>query len=73
MLKEALILSVVGYLPGLLVAWWLYGVTAAATSLPMQLKFEIVAQVFALTIVMCSVSGLLAMRKLREADPADVF
>ena len=71
--KESLILSVAGFLPGLLAAWWLYGKTAEATALPMRLKFDIALLVFALTVVMCSVSGFLAMRKLREADPADVF
>ena len=29
--------------------------------------------VFALIFAMCAVAGLLAMRKLREADPADMF
>jgi hypothetical protein len=26
-----------------------------------------------LTVTMCSFSGLVAMRKLRQSDPADVF
>jgi putative ABC transport system permease protein len=31
------------------------------------------AAVFALTLVMCVFSGLLALRKLRAVDPAEVF
>jgi putative ABC transport system permease protein len=34
---------------------------------------ERAVQVLALTIGMCAVSALLAMRKLRSADPAEVF
>jgi putative ABC transport system permease protein len=29
--------------------------------------------VFIVSIVMCSVSGLFALRKVRSADPADLF
>ena len=29
--------------------------------------------IFVLTITMCSFSGLVAMRKLKQSDPADVF
>jgi ABC-type lipoprotein release transport system permease subunit len=29
--------------------------------------------VFGLTLLMCTFAGLLAMRKVRSADPADVF
>jgi putative ABC transport system permease protein len=30
-------------------------------------------QVLVLTIVMCAISGAIAMRKLQSADPADIF
>jgi len=72
-LAEALILAVVGFLPALGVAAWLYRVTASATNLPMRLAPDRAALVLALTVLMCCVSGLLAMRKLRGADPAEVF
>ena len=29
--------------------------------------------VFVLTLVMCGISGLLALRKVRKLDPAEVF
>jgi putative ABC transport system permease protein len=31
------------------------------------------AMVFGFTVLMCSLSGLVAIRKLRAADPAEVF
>jgi putative ABC transport system permease protein len=72
-LQESLILSLLGYLPGAVLAGLLYAVTVKATNLPMRLTFERGVLILALTVVMCGFSGLLAMRKLRQADPADVF
>lgn len=72
-LMEALILAFTGFLPGLLIAWQLYGLTAEATLLPMAISPRIAATVLALTVVMCWVSGLLALRKVRTADPAEIF
>ena len=54
-------------------AWALYAFTVKATNLPMRMTLERGALIFGLTVVMCGLSGLLAMRKLRQADPADVF
>jgi putative ABC transport system permease protein len=72
-LVEALILAVLGFLPGVLVCLWLYHITAEATGLPMELTGARALFVLGLTMVMCCVSGLIAMRKLRTADPAEVF
>lgn len=72
-LQEAAILAVLGYLPGLGVAWWLYGKAAAATNLPLYITQERSILVFLLTLSMCAISGLLAVRKVRRLDPADVF
>ena len=41
--------------------------------MPIAIKFERAVFVLVLTFVMCSVSGAIAMQKLRSADPADVF
>jgi putative ABC transport system permease protein len=72
-LQQATILAVLGYLPGLLLVWWLYGVTADATQLPLYITAERAFGVFGLTLAMCALSGLLAMRKVRRLDPAEVF
>jgi len=39
----------------------------------MRLSGERAVIVLVLTVVMCWVSGLVAMRKLRAADPAEIF
>ncbi|MBI1346278.1 FtsX-like permease family protein [bacterium] len=72
-LQEAIILSIFGFLPGTILASGLYTAARAATRLPMSLTWDRGLLVFGLTVVMCSLSGLLAIRKLRQADPADVF
>ena len=72
-LQEALILSLLGYFPGALLAAALYVLIVNTVGLPMYMTFGRAVLIFALTVVMCGFSGLVAMRKLKQADPADVF
>ena len=72
-LQQAAILGVLGYLPGLALAHFLYGRAAAATFLPLYVTPERAGLVFVLTLGMCAISGLLAVRKVRKLDPAEVF
>ena len=73
LVQEALILAVLGFLPGLVLSTGLYFVARSATLLPIGMTVSRAAMVLALTIVMCTVSGGVALRKLQAADPADVF
>ena len=70
---EALVLSALGYFPGMLMSLGLYTVTSRATNLPLAMYPGRALEVFVLTTMMCALAGLLAMRKLRRADPAEVF
>lgn len=71
--QEALILAVLGYIPGVVIASGLYGLTKAATRLPMMMSLTKTITILILTIIMCCVSGAIAVRKLKAADPADIF
>ncbi len=73
LLQEALILAVLGFVPSFAVAVGLYQITYAATLLPIAMTANRAVTVFVLTVVMCSISGAIAMRKLQAADPADIF
>jgi putative ABC transport system permease protein len=73
LLQEALILAILGYIPGFLISIGIYQLAYAATLLPIGMKLERAISVLVLTIIMCSVSGAVAMQKLRSADPADIF
>ena len=72
-MQEAVILALLGYLPGVAAATWLYGLAAGATRLPLHLTAGRAATVLALTLAMCVISGFLALRKVRRLDPAEVF
>lgn len=72
-LQQAVILAGLGFLPALALALLLYRASGAATRLPIVMTWERAALVFALTVAMCSASALLALRKVRTADPAEIF
>ncbi|WP_017721455.1 ABC transporter permease DevC [Kamptonema formosum] len=72
-LQEALILAVLGYLPGLALSFGLYRLAATATLLPIAMNVFRASGVLALTILMCFIAGALTVFKLRSADPADLF
>jgi putative ABC transport system permease protein len=71
--QEAIILSIVGFFPGMLAAVGLYTMTRNATSLPLLMTVARAITVLTLTMIMCTISGAIAVRKLRAADPADMF
>jgi putative ABC transport system permease protein len=72
-LHEALWLAVLGFGPGLALGGLVYGALDVWVGLPMRLTPGRAGLVFALTAGMCVLSGMLALRKVRAADPAEVF
>lgn len=70
---QALLLSVAGYAIGLVVSLGLYELTRQMAHLPVRMTAERLALVLALAVGMCVGSALAAVRKLRTADPADLF
>ena len=69
----ALLLAVMGFVPGLLASLALYRAAGEATRLPLAMSPELAGLVFGLTAAMCGASGAMALRKVRSADPAEVF
>jgi len=72
-LQQSLVLSVFGFFPGILISYVVYNVSRRATLLPLQMTLERSVTVYALTIGMCAMAGALAMRRLKAADPAEIF
>jgi putative ABC transport system permease protein len=72
-LQEAFMLAVLGYIPGFACALFMYKVARDATLLPVFMSSYRAIMVLILTILMCFISGAIAMRKLSSADPADIF
>jgi putative ABC transport system permease protein len=71
--QEAIILATLGYIPGFALSLGLYDLTKSATLLPISMELSRAFLVLILTILMCVISGFIAMRKLRKAEPAELF
>jgi putative ABC transport system permease protein len=72
-LQQAAFIAALGYLPGLAGSLALYALARGATGAPIGMTLERAGLVLALTLAMCSVSGVLALRKVQSADPAELF
>ena len=70
---EAVLLALIGFVPGSIVSYGLYHVLAGSTGLLMRMTIPAALTVLVLTLAMCVASGLLAVRKLLSADPASLF
>ena len=71
--QQALILAILGYIPGFLTSVLLYSFAAEATKLPIIMTTNNAVIVLTSTVLMCITSGALAINKLRSADPGDIF
>ncbi|MFO0879395.1 MAG: ABC transporter permease DevC [Gemmataceae bacterium] len=72
-IEEALLLAVLGFFPGWLASLAVFRVLAALTDLPMSMTLPRILILFSLTLGMCVLSALLAVRQALQADPAEVF
>ncbi|WP_115015263.1 ABC transporter permease DevC [Synechococcus sp. UW140] len=71
--REGLILALVGYIPAYLAGQALYWFVRDATRLPVGMDLSRATTVFTMILVMCMLSAGLAMRRLVDADPAEIF
>ena len=71
--EEAIILAVLGFIPGIALSLGLYKAAAAGTGLPIAMTTSRSVFVLLGTILMCTVSGSIATRRLAGADPSDLF
>jgi putative ABC transport system permease protein len=67
------VLALVAYLPALGLALVLYAAIRDAARLPITMNAERAGGMLLLTVLMGSAAGLSCLRKLRTADPADLF
>ncbi|WP_414528776.1 ABC transporter permease DevC [Nodularia chucula] len=71
--QQALILALLGYIPGFLFSIALYSFAMDVTKLPIMMTANNAIIVLVSAVLMCITSGSLAINKLRSADPADIF
>ena len=72
-LCEAVLLALVAFVPSLLLGRLLYAGLASASGLLLNLTLARVALVMSLTLAMCAGAGLFALRRVLQADPAELF
>lgn len=72
-LWQAVLLAVLGYVPGFFAALVLYAAARQWGGIPTGMTWEAAVGVLVLTLGMCLASGFLAVRKVHSADPADLF
>ena len=71
--EEALVLGILGFVPGLIVGTLILTLMGAITTLPLAMTPAMAVSVFLGTIVFSALSGAIATRRLAAADPADLF
>jgi putative ABC transport system permease protein len=71
--QQALLLAVMGFIPGYLISLGLFHLTAEQTGLLMQMTLGRGLSTLVATFLMCLISGAIAVRKVQAADPAEVF
>lgn len=72
-LRQAAAFAVLGYVPGLLAALLLYWLGRRYEQILLFPTWERAGGVLLLSLAMCSLSGLLAIHKVKAAEPADLF
>jgi putative ABC transport system permease protein len=72
-MQQAILLALFGFLVAWLLAEALYRVASNFSGIPMAMTAERVAWVGLMGLAMCCFSGLLALRKLWKAEPANLF
>ncbi|MEM9504605.1 MAG: ABC transporter permease DevC [Cyanobacteria bacterium P01_E01_bin.43] len=72
-IQEAVILSVLGFIPGMLISRLLYTGASNAIGLVFLMTPERIVNLYLATFAMCLISGAIAVRKVQSTDPAEVF
>ena len=70
---SAMYLALLGFVTGFALSLYLYQLAEQNIFIPFPMPVSKIAFVFSLILGMCFVAGALAIRKLKSADPADMF
>lgn len=70
---SAFFLAILGFIPGYMLSIGLYQLAESQIFMPMPMTFSKAITVFMFILSMCAFAGFLAIRKLKIANPADMF
>ncbi|MCI4663053.1 MAG: FtsX-like permease family protein [Neomegalonema sp.] len=71
--EEALVLGLLGFVPGLIAGTAILTLMGKMTTLPLAMTPSMAGMVFVGTVLFSALSGIFATRRLTAADPADLF
>lgn len=71
--KQAFLFAFMGYIPSMAFSYAILYFLRTKAKMPAKFTPELAGFVFILTVIMCLISGFLALQKVRKADPADLF
>jgi len=72
-LTQAALVAMLGFVPAVAMTLVLYSMLTTITGIITKLTLARIALVFVLTLGMCLIAGLLAVRKVIAVDPAELF
>lgn len=72
-ISESVLLAVLGFIPAMLLGGGLLALLSWSSGLPAGVTIDEAARVGALALGMCTLAGLLALRKVRSLEPAELF
>jgi putative ABC transport system permease protein len=72
-IQQGLIYSFLGFVPALILAFYLYKLVHLLAHMPIYMEVQAALFVLFLSLMMCAIAAILALRKIKKADPADLF
>ena len=72
-LQQAVFYALIGYAPAWILSLLALHVIGELVLLPVGISFALTVTTLALTVVMCTLSALIAVRRVISADPAELF
>ena len=72
-LQQAVFYAILGYIPAWLLSYVAFYIMGEMALMPMRVSFSLTAISLGLTVVMCIVSAMIAVRRVIAADPAELF
>jgi putative ABC transport system permease protein len=72
-LQQAVFYALLGYIPAWLLSNVVFYIVGDMALMPMRMSFSLTAISLGLTVVMCIISAMIAVRRVIAADPAELF
>jgi putative ABC transport system permease protein len=72
-LEQATLSALAGWVPAVLISILLFRIVGEAALSPLHMTMELALLSLLLTLAMCLISAVMAVRRVVSADPAEVF